>query len=159
MKYSELMRKNTQAYVHSWEYSKKQHLVLGRIFQSYDDMVQTIKNAQLAGRSMPTIEADDIFAVYTITHEYGHLLQHIMFREAKEGGYQNRENQFQNDCRSAIINMARKTNPSCNPDALISKYGKEQDGEFFAEVFANSMLGCPNELGKAMEQLLKAGGY
>ena len=86
-------------------------------------------------------------------------MQHIMFRAAKESGYKNREKQFQNDCRSAIINMAKRINPSCNPDALISEYGKEQDGEFFAEVFANSMLGCPNDLGKAMEQWLKAGGY
>lgn len=158
MKFNGLMLED--AYVRSWEYSNKQHLVLGKIFQSYEEMIRRAKESQLAGGSMPTKEADDILAVYTVTHEYGHLLQHIMFRKAKKSGYQYREDEFQKDCRSAIINMARRINPSCDPDALISQYGRENPAsEYFAEVFANAMLGRPNALGKAMEQWLNDGGY
>lgn len=55
------------------------------------------------------------------------------------------------------------TDKSSDPYHLIknnlSQYGNTNYAEFFAEVFANSQLGEPNELGDAMSEWLKKRGY
>ena len=60
-----------------------------------------------------------------------------------------------------IIKIA--ADKSSDSDNLIknnlSQYGKSNYAEFFAEVFANSELGEPNELGYAMSEWLKRRGY
>ena len=53
-----------------------------------------------------------------------------------------------------IIAIAKRNNPAFDLDANISEYGKTSKAEFFAEVFANSQLGKPNELGVAMNEWL-----
>lgn len=60
---------------------------------------------------------------------------------------------------SEIIQIATKHNPnfdevrSASTDALFSY------SEFFAEAFANSQLGKPNELGRAMNEWLRMRGF
>ena len=49
-----------------------------------------------------------------------------------------------------IIAIAKERNPEFSLKNNISGYGKTNYQEAFAEVFANSQLGKPNELGKAM---------
>lgn len=66
---------------------------------------------------------------------------------------------FEAECKSEIIAIAKKNNSSFVYLDNISEYGSEFDYDFFAEVFANSQSSKPNELGLAMEQWLKEKGY
>ena len=66
---------------------------------------------------------------------------------------------FEAECKSEIIAIAKKNNPSFKLVNKISRYGKTSNYDFFAEVFANSQSSKPNELGLAMEQWLKEKGY
>lgn len=61
--------------------------------------------------------------------------------------------------RNEIIEIARENNPDFKVLDNISTYGKKNDSEFFAEVFANSQCGEPNELGNAMNEWLRRKGY
>lgn len=138
---------------------------------------------------------EDKLSIYTITHEYGHMLQNMLitqrfkadgwddensgkFRDkdgaieyAKNYGYYSksvmkrmyeveykwydeRRNEVVDQCRKEIIAIAKKNNKRFKISDNISKYGKSSKEEFFAEVFANSQLGKPNELGIAMQQWL-----
>lgn len=124
--------------------------------------------------------AKDKEGVYTVTHEYGHMLQNtlIMQRFKADGWdsknaekfrdsngfkwYEDREKEVTTQCRNEIIAIAKKNNKKFKLKENISKYGGKTTGngkmEFFAEVFANSQLGAPNELGIAMQQWLKQKG-
>ncbi|WP_373244323.1 hypothetical protein [Megamonas funiformis] len=62
-------------------------------------------------------------------------------------------------CFREIVNIANKNNKNFKIKDNISGYGNSNFAEFFAEVFTNSQLGKPNELGKAMLEWLKMKGY
>lgn len=68
--------------------------------------------------------------------------------------YEDRRKEVVTTCRKEILAIAKKNNRKFKKDEFISRYGKKNDEEFFAEVFANSQLGAPNELGIAMQQWL-----
>ena len=112
--------------------------------------------------------------------EYGHILQHNLLRKRYEQlgwtskgarkfideskkdrlqWYNNVLADFEKECKSEIIAIAKKNNPSFKLVNKISRYGKTSNYDFFAEVFANSQSSKPNELGLAMEQWLKEKGY
>lgn len=57
-----------------------------------------------------------------------------------------------------IVAIAKKNSEEFELLKNLSRYGRTNDAEFFAEVFANSQLGEPNELGKAMNEWLKQKG-
>jgi Mlc titration factor MtfA (ptsG expression regulator) len=73
--------------------------------------------------------------------------------------YKQVEKDIENQCFTEIVEIARENNPEFSLKANISIYGASNKSEFFAEVFANSQLGAPNELGKAADQWLKKKGY
>ena len=58
-----------------------------------------------------------------------------------------------------IVEIAKNKNKDFKLSDNISEYGKTNYHEFFAEVFANSQCGEPNELGKAMNEWLKKKGF
>jgi hypothetical protein len=64
-----------------------------------------------------------------------------------------------NQHKDEILRIARDKNPDFVLDNNISDYGKTKPEEFFAEVFANSQCGKPNELGDAMNEWLRRKGY
>lgn len=157
----------------------KQNLVLNRSYFSQE--TKLIKEAEEAIKhnwSMP-MKVEN-YSVYTVTHEYGHILQNsIMAEELNEmGGFQSfktkattiqgkvksykriQENIQKRHCEE-IIEIAEKN--SNEPNEIIknnlSRYGQTNYAEFFAEVFANSQLGEPNELGNAMNEWLKKKGF
>lgn len=72
--------------------------------------------------------------------------------------YKDRQAEVVDQCRKEIIAIAKKNNKNFKLKDHISKYGSKitlvGKEEFFAEVFANSQLGAPNELGIAMQQWL-----
>ena len=61
-------------------------------------------------------------------------------------------------CRNEIIDIAKKRNKDFNLNANLSSVARKGPEEFFGEVFANSQLGRPNELGRAMNTWLKEKG-
>ena len=58
-----------------------------------------------------------------------------------------------------ITQIAKEKNPDFRISQNISEYGKTNYFEAFAETFANSQCGAPNELGKAMNIWLERNGY
>lgn len=131
------------------------------------------------GFKMPV--ADENLSVYTVTHEYGHMLQNkLVYDEMVDYGLEKLQatinynkktkkgifsrfykiiDNVQMKCFREIVNIANKNNKNFKIKDNISGYGNSNFAEFFAEVFTNSQLGKPNELGKAMLEWLKMKGY
>jgi hypothetical protein len=128
---------------------------------------------------------DDFAPIYSITHEYGHIIQDSILRnsvdwqglEAEIQTYKNDPNVYRQqwsrmrkkamdkyvdsirkDMYDEIIAIARQNNPQFKLKECLSEYGKSSYAEFFAESFANSQCGEPNELGVAMNRWLKEKG-
>ncbi len=157
----------------------KQDLVLN--IDYYSDKNKIISETTSAIKNNWSMPAkSENYGVYTITHEYGHILQNsIIYDELEEmGGFENfktRAKTFKGKIKSyeklqekikrrhfeEIRQIA--ADKSSDPYNLIknnlSQYGKTNYAEFFAEVFANSQLGESNELGDAMIEWLKKRGY
>lgn len=154
----------------------KQDLVLNIDYYSdKNKIINETTNAIKDKWSMPAKLEN--YGVYTITHEYGHILQNSIIYE-ELGGFENfktRAKTFKGKIKSyeklqekikrRHFEEIRKiaTDKSSDPYHLIknnlSQYGNTNYAEFFAEVFANSQLGEPNELGDAMSEWLKKRGY
>ena len=129
--------------------------------------------------------SDEYARVYTITHEYGHILEQyvcihrtdwdaleetkteILKREGRlvdnikavSALYRDEEKRLAGEIHDEIIDIAKKNNPNFNEADHRSNYGYEDDYEFFAEAFANSQCGEPNELGIAMNEWLRREGF
>lgn len=133
----------------------------------FDNVINQTKKEILSGWAMPAIESK--FGVYTVTHEYGHILQNVLmskridldaYNEARKKIGINPQklkkltrqtsNNAAKEMFTEIIEIAKESNPAFSLKENISGYGKSNYEEAFAEVFANSQLGKPNELGKAM---------
>lgn len=152
--------------------------------RSADEFFKLELNAINTGWSMPCKTDRETVLRYTVTHEYGHMIQNKMtFDYLKTLGwtpetmikfldltpyhttkqkwkfYYDAMEKVERDCYNEIVAIAEKNNPEFSIDDNISKYGKSNLAEFFAEVFANSQLGAPNELGRAMIEWLKEKGY
>lgn len=133
------------------------------------------------GFKMPS--SDDYKNTYSITHEYGHILEGYISRNRTDfdaikadvestwghnpkfipirliDAYDKSEKHLAKDIRKEIIDIAKSNNKDFVLDDNLSGYGKTNDFEFFAEVFANSQCGAPNELGEAMLKWLKKEGF
>lgn len=131
---------------------------------------------------MPVKLADDEMHIYTITHEYGHIVQNNLVKKAMEAKgwtlenakefvnyeaktrkgmlswYNRISNKVQKDCYNEIINIAKADNAEFDILSETSKYARTNHAEFFAEIFANSQLGKPNKLGLAMQKWLAQKG-
>lgn len=108
---------------------------------------------QKSGYKMPTDGSVKNQARYTITHEYGHMLQNAMYRKAVQNGY----NGTKGDYAKSVANSISKTAVSKygGTQKSLSSYGATNSAEFFAEAFANANLGRSNAIGKAMNDWLK----
>lgn len=179
-------RGNTYAYVqYGTSDPDRQNLVFNTKHTKDITIKQTEKEI-LSNWSMPCSEEN--YSIYTTTHEYGHMLQNIMisdelkkrnlyglnrsdFFTGPQESYNNLQyglyienvkkvhKEIEKQCFDEIVAIAKKNNPNFSLKDNICVYGKTNRKEFFAEVFANSQLGKPNELGKAMEEWLKRKGY
>lgn len=145
-------------------------------------LIDSTKNSVQKKWSMPCALTDEELSIYTVTHEYGHLLQNTLIqqemvlkgwtpsdprafvdltkktRPARYKWYYNTEKEVRDRCFDEIVDIAKNANPNFSLSDNISDYGKSNKAEFFAEVFANSQLSKPNELGKAMNVWLKQKG-
>ena len=124
----------------------------------------------------------DEFAISSITHEYGHMVQNLILKKymnslgfdgknttkfinknakshtARFKWFTDARKHIQKQCYDEIISIAKEKNPLFVLEDNISSYGKSNKAEFFAEVFMNSQLSKPNELGNAMNEWLEKKG-
>ena len=145
----------------------------------YDFLVEKEKNYVATNWSMPCLDKN--FSIYTVTHEYGHILENKIingmvdmdefertFNEklhSKNGAKKSFdfakkvETQHGKTIWQEIVQIAKNKNNDFRVSDHISDYGKTNYFEAFAETFANSQLGKPNELGDAMNEWLRRKGY
>ncbi len=174
--------KTSNAYTEStWFSPREQGLTLCNPY--YNDKANLIET-KIAQRnlnwSMPF--ADNEASIYTVTHEYGHMLENSLFEQEMEKlgwdyanrskfvdvkkrtpsaqikWYANIRKNYSKYYNNEIVEIAKAQNPNFDLQANISRYGQTKAEEFFAETFANSQLSKPNELGKAMNIWLKEKG-
>lgn len=171
---------NAIAYVsRSFINPSNQDLVLN--IDYYSDRNKTINERASAIKNKWSMPAkSENYGVYTITHEYGHILQNSIVHDELEklGGFESFKTRaktlkgkiksyekLQEKIKRRHFEEIRQiaADKSSDPYNLIknnlSQYGKTNYAEFFAEVFANSQLGESNELGDAMNEWLKERGY
>jgi SPP1 gp7 family putative phage head morphogenesis protein len=150
---------------------------------SYNSKIRMIEKeleAREKNWSMPF--ADNEANIYVVTHEYGHMVENSLFEQEMEKlgwdyanrmkfadfkkrtysaqvkWYKNIRKNYSKQYNGEIVKIAKAQNPNFDLQANISDYGKSNAEEFFAEVFANSQLSKPNELGQAMNIWLKEKG-
>ena len=152
-----------------------------KYYKKIDVYQEQYDRGQQSGYKMPS--SDDYRNTYTITHEYGHILEGYVSRNRTDfdaikadiestwghnpkviprylnDAYDKSEENLAKDIRNEIVDIAKSNNKNFDLEANLSKYGHTNDYEFFAEVFANSQCGQPNELGVAMQQWLEKEGF
>lgn len=109
--------------------------------------------SQRTHHHMPTDGKLTSRAGYTVTHEYGHLVQHALYQKAVKNGYTGTEKAFRRRAYRDIASSAVRKYGATGKD--LSNYGRSNTAEFFAESFANANLGAPNAFGRAMQDYLK----
>jgi hypothetical protein len=150
-------------------------------YANYDQLVATEIVLRERGHSMQF--QDELAPVYTITHEFGHMIQNVLekqyidenseeFEKVKkkslEVGLKNPSKgkkilddycgkirkQHANEIKRIILEI----DPSITRQKFaecVSSYATENDAEFFAEAFANAECGKPNVIGKAITIFLE----
>ena len=150
-------------------------------FKTRQGLVDSSMQTRESRWHMPFVDANA--DIYSVTHEYGHMIQNFLLRReyirlgwsadaprafvdttkktanARFKWYIKAEENFQNQCYNELIGIAKQKNPDFSLADNLSRYGRTNKAEFFAEVFANSQLGNPNELGLAMIEWLKQKGF
>lgn len=139
-------------------------------FNSYKSNITETLSQIESGYIMPALKENA--SIYTVTHEYGHMVQNTVIKKAMEDygleklkasidyskktekarlkQYKKIWADTEKRCCAEILDIAKEANVNFKLGDNISRYGRTNYAEFFAEVFANSQLGAPNELGKAM---------
>lgn len=147
--------------------------------RGYDFLVSKEKDFVSTNWSMPCLDKN--LPIYTVTHEYGHIFENKVIRsrvdmDVFEQGYkakmlekngakkakdflEKEEKKQAKTIWQEITKIAKEENPDFLVSKNISEYGKTNYFEAFAETFANSQCGSPNELGKAMNIWLERNGY
>ena len=127
--------------------------------------------------SMPCKEEN--YTTYSLCHEFGHMLESKIaisrtdYDKIKEKldkmvnpsaaqmkkPYEEAEKKCAKDIYGEILQIAKDKNPEFKVRENLSEYGRSNHFEAFAEIFANSQCGEPNEFGDAMNEWLKKEGY
>lgn len=151
--------------------------LVGRWYKDPEALLEQEKKANRVFFSMPSEESN--LSIYTVTHEYGHILEnHILVSRTDYGAlaekvssmvkpspsqmrqvYRDAEKKGAKQIYDEIIAIAKENNPNFSLKENLSENGHTNYFEAFAEMFANSQLGQPNELGIAMQQWLEREGY
>ena len=135
-------------------------------YQNSDKHIKVMKNAIDRGEFMPCSNKN--IDKYAITHEYGHVVESYLLKKYSDSNvneykkaltsqysWTKYKDKVYNNIRQEIVNIAIKKNANFDINTQLSIYGKSSPAEFFAEAFANSECGKPNELGKALQEYLK----
>lgn len=151
--------------------------LVGKYYKNYDTVIKTEEMGIEKFWSMPTSKEN--LSVYTVTHEYGHILENLILvkrtdyddlqnkidnmikpsAQQSRGVYQKAEKSGAKNIFNEIVAIAKDKNPEFNMKDNLSVYGHTNHFEAFAEIFANSQCGEPNELGLAMQEWLEKEGF
>lgn len=151
--------------------------LVGKYYKSPKMLEKDFFESRDSNFNMPA--TDEYKHTYVIIHEYGHMLEakisrgrtdfdalkekvNSMYRPSASqlnGVYEKAEEKCAKDIFNEIVDIAKENNPDFKLRDNISDYGKTNYYEFFAEAFANSQCGDPNELGNAMIKWLEKEGY
>ena len=138
----------------------------------YDYFVSKERDFVSTNWNMPCLDKN--LPIYTVTHEYGHIFENKVIHGRVDINAFEKAYKAKNSARiflekeaakqakiiwQEIIQIAKEENPDFLVSKNISKYGKTNYFEAFAETFANSQCGSPNELGRAMNIWLERNGY
>ena len=167
--------RKARAFVSSWGGdSRSQELSFTGYFKkTKSEIIDTLADEISDGFHMKVLREN--YSVYTVTHEYGHIIENDILGKLFSSLSPLRQNELDSDgfklstwrneqagkIRSEIVAIAKEA----SGDSMflswdhVSTYGKTNNYEFFAEVFANSQLGEPNILGDAMNVWLKQNGW
>ena len=135
---------------------------------------------------MPCKNDDETYLAYTPTHEYGHLISQVLMKKDLDkwskdgtlkdthysftagafvetprtnGDWSHRDSaEWMKNAEKEIMQYAKQHDKKATKKWMMSGYGKSDADEFFAEAFANAMLGKPNAIGLGMIDYLKAKG-
>ena len=141
-----------------WSKSSKENYLHRSVTHEYGHMLQNTLYAKRMREMGWTPENpnalldNDGFAFYAARGDYRRA------HKALGAPYDKVAKDVAAECRSEILAIARKRNRKFKKGDFTSRYGLKNDMEFFAEAFANSQLGEPNELGDAMNIWLKQKG-
>lgn len=167
--------KTKVAFVRSTYMDKGYELTLSnKFYKRKEDLIDCYDRGQKTFFKMPS--TDNFKTTYTITHEYGHILETFIERKRtdfakleekvssynvalKYKEYREHEKRMAKEIKNEIIGIAKENNKNFDLEKNLSGYGHTNPHEFFAEVFANSQCGAPNELGVAMQQWLVKEGF
>ncbi len=148
-------------------------------YKNYNDFIEIEEKELEINHCME--RSNKYKSTYTITHEFGHLIESSFIDEYNKNHLaefynmktkalnaktatqskkiiRNWESKIANNIAQEIYEIAKNNNPNFDLAKQLSQYGKENSFEFFAECFANAECGKPNELGKAIKQYLKKRG-
>lgn len=123
---------------------------------SADKLVAMTEKGQSEGWFMPSGATRNQLLTYTVTHEYGHMLQNVMYSRSNTT-FSHAE--YANAVRREVKQIATTKYGYRDGSGAISTYGQKNAREFFAEAFANANSGNPNAIGRAMNDWLKRKGY
>lgn len=150
---------------------------LGLVSTYYKDPDFLLKKEKVAIDKFWSMPIDDNnLSVYGITHEYGHILENRILVSRtdydalkekfstynpvlRQKEYRKVEKKEAGELFNEILTIAKENNPDFSLKNNLSEYGHTNSFEAFAETFASSQLGKPNELGMAMQQWLKKEGF
>lgn len=148
--------------------------LVNKWFNNPQTLIDEEFHARSTGFGMPF--KDEYVRTYTITHEFGHIVEaYVSIKRTdfddleqktktynpalKRKEYKKQEEKEAKKIANEIIDIAKSKNPNFSMKQNLSNYGHKNYYEFFAEVFANSQCGDPNELGDAMNEWLKKEGF
>lgn len=124
---------------------KANGLILSRnLMGNISRLVAKQREMEASGYKMPTDGSLMTAARYTITHEYGHIMHNAISQRTGKS-----ETQIFHE-----IKRLAETKYGASTDD-VSRYGRTNSHEFFAEAFANANSGNPNPVGLAMREYLR----
>ena len=140
-------------------------------YKTYESFINEELRDTKSGWAMPFSE--DKASIYTLTHEYGHFIHNVLLKDyvdsheeeylkikdsvlksssisASTKKISNFENNIIKNNVNEIMEIAKSIDKDVTFSRDLSRYGKTNYAEAFAEMFANSQCGKPNVLGQAM---------
>ena len=149
----------TSAYPNNFAH---QGLVYSKDYRDINTILNQQRRTSGNGWHMPcNLESDYDVMTYTTAHEYGHAMHNLFYRQAQLSGEAVDRAEFVAHMDIEVFDIARdlSNDESFNPFDHLSRYGKKNAFEMWAEMFANSQCGAPNILGEAMNVWLQRKGF
>lgn len=152
-------------------YGRQKLILSSGFYEDSERLRETQRKTSESGWHMPC--DDDNLELYSVTHEFGHILHNVIFRaeiekQLRDGTisawdlrrhWVGMHKKLGNRIRSEVLKIAKKDSGEKTQNDIIEKYlsdyGRSDCYEFIAEATANAFCGKPNVIGKAMRKYLE----